>query len=336
MSIPLDNLGRRIRDLRISVTDRCNLRCPYCMPKEVFGDRYEFLPRAEILTFEEIERLTRVFVAVGVRKIRITGGEPLLRANLPELVERLAKIDGVDDLTLTTNGLLLAKHAEALAKAGLGRVTVSLDSLDAEVFKDMAGRDHDPDAVLAGISAAEAAGLGPIKINCVVRRGVNDGTAIELAEHFRGTPHVLRFIEFMDVGTLNEWNLSEVVPARDLLEQIAERWPLVPGDPAYRGEVARRYAYADGAGEIGLIASVTAPFCGDCTRARLSTKGELVTCLFATGGVDLRAPLRNGASDATLGQIVSDTWSGRTDRYSEDRSASTADLPRIEMFRIGG
>lgn len=336
MDSPRDNLDRPMRDLRISVTDRCNLRCPYCMPAEVFGDRYEFLPRAEILTFEEITRLARSFVATGVRKIRITGGEPLLRANLPDLVERLSKIEDVEDLTLTTNGLLLAQHAQALAKAGLGRVTVSLDSLDAGVFKDMSGRAHDPQAVLAGIAAAEAAGLGPIKVNCVVRRGVNDGTVLQLAEHFRGTPHVLRFIEFMDVGTLNAWDLSEVVPAKELLEQIASRWPLAPVDPAYSGEVARRYAYTDGAGEIGMIASVTAPFCGDCTRARLSTKGELVTCLFATGGVDLRAPLRSGASDEELAQIVATTWSGRTDRYSEDRSDRTTDLPRIEMFRIGG
>jgi len=331
-----DTLDRPIRDLRISVTDRCNLRCPYCMPAEVFGERYEFLKRAEILSFEEIERLTRIFASFGVSKLRVTGGEPLLRQGIDELITRLTRIEGIDDVTLTTNGLLLAEHAEDLANAGLHRVTVSLDSLDPDIFRDMAGRDHDPARVLAGIEAAAAAGLAPIKINCVVRRGVNDESVLDLAEHFRGTAHILRFIEFMDVGTLNDWNLSEVVPAAELLETLRSRWALEPVDPSYPGEVARRYRYQDGHGEIGLITSVTAPFCGECTRARLSTRGEVVTCLFASGGTDLRELLRNGADDDALRETIGGLWAGRSDRYSEQRTEDTRDQDRIEMFRIGG
>lgn len=336
MSHVTDSLERPIRDLRISVTDRCNLRCPYCMPAEVFGEKYAFLQRDELLTFEEIERVARLFAECGVSKLRVTGGEPLLRQGLDELISRLARIDGIDDLTLTTNGLLLGEHARRLADAGLSRVTVSLDSLDPTTFRKMSGRDHDPERVLAGIEAAAAAGLTPIKINCVVRRGVNEQSILPLAEHFRGTPHILRFIEFMDVGTLNGWNLDEVVPAQAILDGVGERWPLVPVAASYRGEVARRYRYEDGAGEIGVIASVTAPFCGDCTRARLSTKGEIVTCLFASEGTDLRVPLRGGASDDALLATIRSLWSRRADRYSELRSENTSGSDRIEMFRIGG
>ncbi len=336
MSLATDTLGRPIHDLRISVTDRCNLRCPHCMPMEVFGDRYAFLPKDEILTFEEIERLARVFVSLGVRKLRITGGEPLLRADLPELVARLAVIRGVEDVALTTNGLLLPQQAKDLANAGLTRITVSLDSLDEEVFQVMAGRKHRPEEVLAGIDAAEAAGLRPVKVNCVVRRGVNDHTVLQLAEHFRGTGHVLRFIEFMDVGTLNDWNLSEVLPSSELIAMLSARWPLSPIAPGYRGEVARRYAYDDGQGEMGIIASVTSPFCGGCTRARLSTRGELVTCVFASGGADLRAPLRAGRTDDELLRMIRSIWSRREDRYSEERAEGSSDPHRMEMFRLGG
>lgn len=338
----LDRLGRPIRDLRISVTDRCNFRCPYCMPAEVFGARYEFLPKPQILTFEEVERLTRVFVELGVRKVRLTGGEPLVRAEIPKLVERLAKIREIEDLTLTTNGFLLSRHARALKEAGLRRITVSLDSLDDEVFKRMNGRDWDKQHVLQGIDAADKVGLRPIKINCVVQRGVNDHTLMDLARHFKGTGHIVRFIEFMDVGNLNGWNLSQVVSAREIIQRINAELPLEPAEPNYRGEVANRYRYKDGSGEIGIIASVSQPFCGDCTRARLSTDGKLVTCLFAKSGEDLRGPMRAGASDSELRALIFSVWEGRVDRYSEERSANT-DLEgyvhserKIEMFRIGG
>ena len=338
----LDRFGRPIRDLRISVTDRCNFRCPYCMPAEVFGARYEFLPKPQILTFEEIERLTRVFAGLGVKKVRLTGGEPLVRAEIPKLVERLAKIKEIEDLTLTTNGFLLSRHARALKKAGLTRITVSLDSLDDEVFKRMNGRDWDKHHVLQGIDAADKVGLRPIKINCVVQRGVNDHTLMDLARHFKGTGHIVRFIEFMDVGNLNGWNLSQVVSAREIIERINAELPLEPAEPHYRGEVANRYRYKDGSGEIGIIASVSQPFCGDCTRARLSTDGKLVTCLFAKSGEDLRGPMRAGASDSELRALIFSVWEGRVDRYSEERSANS-DLEgyvdsghKIEMFRIGG
>ena len=335
----VDAYKRSLRDLRISVTDRCNFRCPYCMPADVFGDKYEFVPRAEILTFEEIERLARVFVDHGVRKLRITGGEPLLRKDLPRLVGKLAHVDGVEDLSLTTNGQLLADYAEPLKAAGLHRLTVSLDSLDDEVFRVMNGRDQGPERVLEGIEAAERAGFPGVKINCVVQRGVNDHTALDLCRHFKGTPHIVRFIEFMDVGNLNGWNVSQVVPAAELLEEIGARFALVRADPNYGGEVATRYRYADGSGEIGMIASVSQPFCGGCTRARLSPTGALVTCLFATGGTDLRAPLRDGATDAELSAVVGKVWTARTDRYSEERARNTDYAerpPKIEMFRIGG
>jgi GTP 3',8-cyclase len=337
-----DALGRRLHDLRISVTDRCNLRCPYCMPAEIYGERYEFLAKPELLSFEEIERLARIAIGLGVEKIRITGGEPLLRHQLPLLVERLAAIDGLRDLTLTTNGVLLGKHAKALADAGLRRVTVSLDALEPEVFRRMSGRPGGPEPVLEGIEAAERAGLRPIKVNCVVRRGVNDGSLVELARHFKGTGRIVRFIEYMDVGTLNHWELAEVVPAAEIVARVDAVFPLEPAEPNYAGEVARRWRYRDGSGEIGVIASVSQPFCGDCTRARLTIEGRLVTCLFAAGGVDLRTPLRAGASDETLRELISGTWHRRRDRYSEERAALTdasghvARRRKIEMYQIGG
>lgn len=335
-----DTRGRPIRDLRISVTDRCNFRCPYCMPAEIFGERYRFLPKPEILTFEEIERLARLFVALGARKLRLTGGEPLVRAELPALVARLAAIEAVRDIALTTNGFLLAEQAAALADAGLGRVTVSLDSLDPEIFRRMSGSPHGPERVLAAIEAAERVGLAPIKVNCVVQRGVNDHGLVELARRFRGSGHVLRLIEFMDVGTRNGWELARVVPATEILERIAEAFPLEPVAPRYRGEVARRWRYTDGGGEIGVIASVTQPFCGDCTRARLTADGALVTCLFARAGHDLKTPLRAGESDEALLARIAGTWRRRDDRYSEERTAHTAlakERPdRIEMYQVGG
>ncbi len=336
---PVDRLARPLRDLRISVTDRCNFRCTYCMPAELFGDDYRFLPRPEILSFEEVERLARIFVGLGARKLRVTGGEPLVRAELPELVRRLAALPGVEDLALTSNGFLLARHALALREAGLRRVTVSLDSLDPAVFQRMSGSPHHPERVLEGIEAAAAAGLGPLKINCVVQRGVNDEGVVALARHFRGSGHIVRFIEFMDVGTRNGWELSQVVSAGEIVERIDAVFPLEPADPNYPGEVARRWRYRDGGGEIGAISSVTEPFCGGCTRARLSAEGRLVTCLFASGGVDLKGPLRAGAGDDELRERVLDVWRAREDRYSERRSAETASGPdrsRIEMYQIGG
>ncbi len=333
-----DRFGRRLHDLRVSVTDRCNFRCPYCMPAEIYGEQYRFLPRPQLLTFEEIERLARMFVGLGVEKIRITGGEPLLRHGLERLVAGLAAIDGLRDLTLTTNGWLLAKRAHALADAGLRRITVSLDSHDESVFRRMSGRDFGPARVLEGIEAAAAAGLAPIKINCVVQKGANDDQIVELARRFRGTGHIVRFIEFMDVGTLNRWDLSQVVTAREIVERIGAAFPLEPLEPNYAGEVAERWRYRDGAGEIGVIASVSQPFCRGCTRARLTTEGRLVTCLFAAGGEDLRKPLREGASDAELRELVARVWSRRDDRYSEERAAlpESSPRPKIEMYQVGG
>ena len=337
-----DTLGRPIRDLRVSLTDRCNFRCDYCMPAEIFGEHYEFLHRRQILSFEEIKRLVRIFVRFGVKKVRLTGGEPLLRNDVPVLVEMLSKIDGVDDLTLTTNGYLLARLAAPLVEAGLRRVTVSLDSLDDRIFKQMNGRDFGVEPVLKGIESAAAAGLSPVKINCVVIRGVNDHTIVDLARRFKGSRHIVRFIEYMDVGNRNNWNLSQVVTAREICERIGAEFPLEPLDPNYRGEVANRFAYADGSGEIGIVASVSQPFCGDCSRARLSTDGRLVTCLFAGGGESLRDLIRTGCSDAEIERAISRIWSGRTDRYSEERSENT-DLDgyarsdrKIEMYQIGG
>jgi GTP 3',8-cyclase len=330
-----DSLSRPVRDLRISVTDRCNFRCVYCMPKEVFGHAYRFLDRRELLTFEEIERTARVFAGLGVEKVRLTGGEPLLRRELERLVEMLAAIPGLD-LTLTTNGSLLPQKAQALADAGLGRVTVSLDSLDNEVFRGMNDVDFPVDRVLAGIEAAAAAGLAPVKINMVVKRGVNDESILPMARFFRGSGHILRFIEYMDVGHTNGWRLDDVVPATKIVETIGAEMQLEPLRPNYPGEVARRYRYRDGGGEIGVIASVTQPFCGACTRARLSAEGRLFTCLFATRGFDVRAILRGGATDSQVAEALSEVWRARADRYSEIRSAETLALPKVEMSYIGG
>jgi cyclic pyranopterin phosphate synthase len=311
------------------------------MPADVYGESYQFVPRGELLTFEEIERLAQLFADLGASKIRITGGEPLLRHQLPTLIERLARIEGVRDLALTTNGYLLAPQVPILKEAGLRRVTVSLDSHDEAVFRRMTGRDFGPARVIEGIEAAHAAGLRPVKINCVVQRGVNEDSIVDLARSYQGTGIIVRFIEFMDVGTVNDWNLSRVVTAGEIVDRIHAELPIEPAEPGYRGEVARRYTYRDGSGEIGIIASVSDPFCGDCTRARLTTDGHLVTCLFAPGGEDLRAPLRSGATDDELRERIAAVWSRRCDRYSEERSANTA-LPerasrgKIEMHKIGG
>ncbi|MEO8246117.1 MAG: GTP 3',8-cyclase MoaA [Chloroflexota bacterium] len=332
----VDTLARPLRDLRISVTDRCNFRCTYCMPREIFGPDHAFLPRAEILTFEEIARLTMAFVANGVTKVRLTGGEPLVRRDLDRLVGMLSGIEGIADLTLTTNASLLAPRAAALAAAGLGRVTVSLDALDDATFGRMNDAGVPVQRVLDGIAAAEAAGLGPVKLNAVIRRGINEHAILDLAGHFRGTGTTVRFIEYMDVGHSNGWRMGEVVPAAEVVAAIHARWPLEAVEPAYRGEVARRYRYGDGGGEIGVIASVTQPFCGDCTRARLSADGSLYTCLFATRGHDLRALVRGGATDEGLRDAIASVWRGRDDRYSELRSDATVDLPKVEMSYIGG
>ncbi|MDP6666841.1 MAG: GTP 3',8-cyclase MoaA [Dehalococcoidia bacterium] len=335
-----DTFGRSLRDLRISVTDRCNFRCPYCMPAEIYGEKYEFLPRPHILTFEEIERLAKLFVAAGVSKIRITGGEPLVRVNLPELIAKLSAIEGVDDLALTTNGYLLAQHAGDLKDAGLDRLTVSLDSLDEEIFKTMSGRPQGPARTLEGIRAASDLGFAPIKINVVVQRGVNEHTLVDTARYFRGTGTIVRFIEFMDVGTRNGWELSQVVPATEIRELIGAEFPIEPVAPNSQGEVVSRYRYLDGEGEIGIISSVSEPFCGDCNRARLSTDGKLVTCLFASGGADMKTPMRAGASDDELTAIIGSTWKGRADRYSELRSKNTGFKntagDKVEMYYIGG
>ena len=333
---PLDQLHRPLRDLRISVTDRCNFRCGYCMPKEVFGRGYDFLPKDDVLSFEEIARLARIFAGLGVEKIRLTGGEPLLRRNLYQLVAQLAKIGAVRDLTLTTNGSRLVEEAQALRDAGLQRLTVSVDALDDAVFRAMNDVDFPVHRVLRGIEAARAAGFAPIKINTVVRRGINEGEILPLARHFRGPHFILRFIEYMDVGATNGWRLEEVVPAAEIVARLEEEFPLEPLPANYPGEVARRYRYRDGAGEIGIISSVTQPFCGDCTRARLSADGRLFTCLFAGRGVDLRTPLRAGANDADLAALISRVWHARTDRYSEIRSSATVSQPKAEMSLLGG
>jgi len=334
---PRDQRGRPMHDLRISVMDRCNFRCPYCMPKETFHDGYRFLKSGERLSFEEIVRLARLFVAQGVRKLRITGGEPLLRPNLSDLIGDLTSIPGVDDVALTTNGVLLGKYATELKAAGLQRITVSLDSLDPAIFARMSGGFGGVDEVLDGIEHARRAGLAPIKVNAVIQRGVNDHTALDLVEHFRGSGVIVRFIEYMDVGNRNDWQASLVVPSRDLLARIAARWPLQPLSANYRGEVAERYAFEDGRGEIGFISSVSQPFCGDCSRARLSSDGSLFTCLFAQRGMDLRGPLRAGASDEELANLIGTIWSARGDRYSEQRAELRArSESKVEMFYIGG
>src|SRR5262252_9045997 len=339
--LPLaDTLARPVRDLRISVTDRCQFRCTYCMPREVFGRDFVFLPRAQLLTFEELTRLARIFVGLGVRKLRLTGGEPLLRRDLDTLVAMLAGIDDVQDIALTTNGALLAGKAQALAAAGLRRVTVSLDSLDDAVFMALNDAGFPVARVLAAIAAAAEAGLAPVKGNMVVRRGVNEQSILPMAAHFRHSGHVLRFIEYMDVGTTNGWRLDEVVPAAQIIAQIGCQWPLEPKAANYPGEVATRYRYLDGAGEIGVIASVTQPFCRGCTRARLAADGQLYTCLFAAAGHDLRGPLRAGASDQVLRQQISSIWTQRADRYSEQRTRQTHHTqrvqPKVEMSHIGG
>ncbi len=332
---PLDRLGRPLRDLRISVTDRCNFRCVYCMPKEVFGNDYQFLERKEILTFEEIARVSRIFKGLGAEKIRLTGGEPLVRRNLEQLIVLLSAIPGLD-LTLTTNGSLLERKAEALKKAGLNRITVSLDALDDPTFKRMNDVDFPVAKVLAGIEAAAAAGLTPVKINMVVKRGMNEASILPMARHFHASGHILRFIEYMDVGHTNGWRMDDVVTAKEIVSMISREMPLEPADSNYKGEVAQRWRYRDGGGEIGVIASVTQAFCRDCTRIRLSTEGKLFTCLFATAGHDLRALLRGGASDAEIRDTVAAIWTKRTDRYSEIRTSQTAKLEKIEMSYIGG
>ena len=333
---PLDTLGRPLHDLRISVTDRCNFRCTYCMPKEVFGREYQFLDRREILSFEEITRLARVFVAQGVEKVRLTGGEPTLRRGLPKLVAMLREIEGVKDLTLTTNGSRLAEMARELKEAGLDRVTVSLDSLDDGVFRAMNDVDFPVSRVLEGIEEAARVGLTPVKVNVVVKRGVNEHTVVDFARHFKGSGHIVRFIEYMDVGNSNGWRLDDVVTAAEIVAMIDREMPVEALEPQYRGEVAERYRYRDGTGEVGVIASVSQPFCGDCTRARISAEGKLYTCLFAVRGTDLRALLRGGATDDELRDAITGVWLRRTDRYSEIRTEQTSELPRIEMSYIGG
>jgi GTP 3',8-cyclase len=336
MSCVVDKRSRPLRDLRISVTDRCNFRCTYCMPKEIFSRDFAFLPRAQLLTFEEITRLARAFAREGASKIRLTGGEPLLRRNVEQLVAMLAGIDEITDVALTTNGSALAAKANALKAAGLTRVTVSLDALDDDTFAAMNDVGFPVARVLAGIDMAAAAGLTPVKINMVVKRSINDGQITEMAKRFRGTGHIVRFIEYMDVGTTNGWRMDDVVPAAEIIETINARWPLEPLKPNYPGEVAGRYRYRDGAGEIGVIASVTQPFCGACTRARLSADGKLYTCLFAAHGHNLRDLLRSGASDEELGIQIRSIWAARADRYSELRRAQTGPRPKIEMSYIGG
>ena len=331
-----DRLGRPLRDLRVSVTDRCNFRCVYCMPKEVFGRDFQFLERAELLTFEEMARLVRLFLEAGVEKVRITGGEPLVRRDLHRFVALVSPLPGLRDLTLTTNGSLLARQAPALADAGLQRITVSLDSLDDATFRRMNDVDFPVDRVLEGIAAAEAAGLAPIKVNMVVRRGLNESSVVPMARYFRERGHVLRFIEYMDVGHSNGWRLDDVVPAEEIVAAIDAEMPLEPLPPNYEGEVADRWRYRDGSGEVGVIASVSQPFCSTCTRARLSAEGGLYTCLFAVRSHDLRGPLRQGADDAALATRIAAVWSVRTDRYSELRSAATVALPKVEMSHIGG
>src|SRR6202789_3753489 len=336
---PLDRRGRALHDLRISVMDRCNFRCPYCMPKEQFHEHYPFLKSRERLSFDEIVRLTKLFAGMGVQKVRLTGGEPLLRANLADLVGDLTGIPGIQDIALTTNGVLLANHAVDLQANRLRRLTATLDTLDEEIFTPLSRGFGALDQVLAGIDAAIAAGLSPVKINAVIERGINDHTALDLVEHFRGTPVIVRFIEFMDVGNRNQWRPELVVPSRELAARIHERWPMQPISQNYRGEVAQRWRFDDGAGEVGFISSITQPFCGACSRARLSSEGRFYTCLFATQGLDLRTPLRDGADDAELLRMIRGAWLGRADRYSELREELRRETPetkKIEMYYIGG
>jgi cyclic pyranopterin phosphate synthase len=339
MNSPRDTLARPVRDLRISVMDRCNFRCPYCMPREKYHERYKFLNSHQRLSFDEIVRVSKLFVKLGVRKLRLTGGEPLLRTNLSDLIGDLTDIPGVEDVALTTNGVLLGRYAAELKAAGLKRITVSLDSLDPDVFARMSGGFGGLNDVLDGIEHARSAGLDPIKINAVIQRGVNDHTALDLVERFRGTGVIVRFIEYMDVGNRNEWKPDVVVPSKELMGRISERWPLQPLERDYRGEVAQRYGFADGKGEVGFISSVTQPFCGDCSRARLSSDGVVYTCLFANTGTSLRDLLRGGASDEQLLETIRNIWLGRGDRYSELRAElreKPGDHHKVEMFYIGG
>jgi cyclic pyranopterin phosphate synthase len=331
-----DSRGRALHDLRISVTDRCNFRCTYCMPREVFDANYSFLPHSEILTFEEIVRVARAFASVGTQKVRLTGGEPLLRRNLDRLVAMLREALPAIDLTLTTNGSALKAHAKALRAAGLDRVTVSLDSLDDETFRAMNDADFPVAKVLEGIDAAAAAGLGPIKVNMVVKRAVNEHQVVDMARHFRGSGHIVRYIEFMDVGSTNGWRMDDVVPSAEIVSGIAAQFPLAPIEPNYAGEVAERWRYLDGRGEIGVISSVTQAFCATCTRARLSTDGQVFTCLFAQRGYDLKSLLRAGADEAAIAEAVTGIWQRRADRYSEIRTAATAKSRKVEMSFIGG
>jgi len=333
----LDTLGRPLRDLRISVTDRCNFRCPYCMPKEVFGPHFTFLHRDELLTFEELARLARIFVRHGVEKVRLTGGEPLLRRDVERLVAQLAAIEGLDDIALTTNGSLLTREkARALKDAGLRRITISLDSLDDAVFRAMNDVDFPLARVLDAIDVAADAGLAPVKIDAVVKRGMNEADVLALARRYRGSGHIVRFIEYMDVGNTNRWRAEDVVSGREILETLRREWALVPAEPNYFGEVAERWLYADGAGEVGIITSVTQPFCGSCARARLSASGEMYLCLFAGTGYDLRKLLRGGAGDDEISSVIAQLWRARDDRYSELRSEETAATQKVEMSHIGG
>ena len=339
MNSPRDTLARPVRDLRISVMDRCNFRCPYCMPREKYHERYTFLNSHQRLSFDEIVRVSKLFVKLGVRKLRLTGGEPLLRTNLSDLIGDLTDIPSVEDVALTTNGVLLGRYAAELKAAGLKRITVSLDSLDPEIFARMSGGFGGLNDVLDGIEHARNAGLDPIKINAVIQRGVNDHTALDLVERFRGTGVIVRFIEYMDVGNRNEWKRDVVVPSKELMARISERWPLQPLERDYRGEVAERYSFVDGKGEVGFISSVTQPFCGDCSRARLSSDGVVYTCLFANTGTSLRDLLRGGASDEQLLETIRNIWLGRSDRYSELRAElreKPGDHHKVEMFYIGG
>lgn len=333
----LDTLSRPIRDLRISVTDRCNFRCTYCMPKEVFNSDYEFLRRDDLLTFEEITRISNIFSLLGVKKIRLTGGEPLLRKNIPVLVEQLAQIDFIEDISLTTNGVQLTKElAVQLKDAGLKRITISLDALDDETFKAISDVSFNVDQVLQAIDNAESARLEPIKINMVVKKGINEQCILPMAKHFHGSGNIVRFIEFMDVGTTNNWQMEDVFSAAEIVDVINQEFTIEPADANYQGEVAKRWRYKDGGGELGIISSVTQPFCQSCTRARLSAEGKLYTCLFATQGRDLRHLLREGADDEYVAEVISSIWKKRTDRYSEIRTSETVLLPKVEMSYIGG
>ena len=332
-----DKLSRPIKDLRISVTDRCNFRCTYCMPEQIYGHRYKFINKSSLLTFEEIITITEILVEMGVQKVRLTGGEPLLRDKIEDLISPLANIPGIKELTLTTNGYLLPKKAEKLKKSGIDRITVSLDSLNNEIFKKINGRNVDVSKVLTGIEAAEKVGFSPIKVNCVVERGINENSILEMAEYFKEKGHILRFIEFMDVGTLNQWNLDKVVSAKEIVKIINSKMPIEPMAPTYFGEVASRYQYKDGSGELGIISSVTQPFCGNCTRLRLSPEGNLYTCLFSNAGTDVRKLLRSNKNKKELKSLIKKTWLARKDKYSIDRSSNpNKSTKKVEMYHIGG